>query len=173
MKISAILILVQFFISANCTAQNEYKVLDSLESSFERIKHDMSIPCQFEVKFNKRENGNPFFIAKDSFQLEFDFFKISSVPFYNSNQTNFETTSAYYDWVLQRKDAIKNIKIDKVDESKEYGYFVYKVQDNSGKFYRLLAREGDILFSIKIFDNNMSMKDQLDKLQILYSLNKK
>ena len=173
MKISTILILVQFFISVNCNAQNQYKVIDSLESSFERIKRNMAIPCQFEVMFNRRENGRPFFTTKDSTQLEFDFFKISSLPFFNSKQTNYETTSSYYDWILQRKDTLNSIKLTKIDENKDYGYFVYKIQDASGEFYRLLARAGDILFSIKIFDNKMPMEDQLEKLQILYSLNKK
>ncbi len=172
MRISTLLILVQFFISVNCSAQDQYKVLDSLESSFERVKRDMAIPCQFEVKFNRRENGRPFFTTKDSTQIEFDFFKISSLPFFNSRQTNYETTSSYYDWISQRKDALNSIRLTKIDENKDHGYFVYKIQDASGEFYRLLAREGEILFSIKIFDNKMSTEDQLDKLQLLYSLNK-
>ena len=172
MKISTILIFVNFFIVLNCSAQNKYNVFDSLESSYERIKQGMNIPCQFEVKFNRRENGKPFFTTKDSSQLEFDFFKISSIPFFNSKETSFETISSYYDWILKGQDTVKSIRLTKIDKNKEYGYFVYQIQDASGKFYRLLERDGDVLLSIKIFDNKMATEDQLDKLQILYSLNK-
>ena len=172
MKISTILIFVQFFISVNCRAQNQYNVLDSLESSFERIKQGMKIPCQFEVKFNRRENGKPFFTTKDSTQFEFDFFKISSIPFFNSKEISSETISSYYNWILKGQDTLKSIRLTKIDKNKDYGYFVYQIQDASGKFYRLLKRNGDTLLSIKIFDNKMSTEDQLGKLQILYSLNK-
>jgi hypothetical protein len=172
MKISTLLLVVQFFIAVNCSAQGQYKVLDSLESSFEHIKRDMNVPCQFQVTFNRRENGKPFFITNDSTQLEFDFFKITSLPFFDSTQTNFETTSSYYEWLLQRKNSLKSISFSKIRENKDDGYFVYKIHDASGTFYRLVAREGNILFGIKIFDNKISAEEQLNKLQLLYALNK-
>ena len=173
MKISTLLIAAQFFIAVNCTAQGQYKVLDSLESSFERITRDMRIPCQYEVQFHRRENGKPFFTTNDSTQLEFAFFKINNLPFFDSTQTNLETTSSYNEWILQRKKSLKRISFTKISENKDDGYFVYKIHDASGTFYRLVAREADILFSIKVFDNKVPVKDQLNKLQLLYALNKK
>ncbi len=172
MKVAIILIFIELLVVSNCSAQNKYNVLDSLESSFERIKHNMAIPCQFEATFNRRENGKPFFTTIDSSQLEFDFFKVSSIPFFNSKEIIFKTISFYYDWILKGQDTVNSIKLTKFDKNKDYGYFVYQIQDASGKYYRLLEREGDVLLSIKIFDNKMSTEDQLEKLQILYSLNK-
>ncbi len=172
MKISIVLILFQLFISVNCKAQNQYHLPDSLSSSFERINRDIRIPCQFGVKFSKRENGKPFFTTKDSAQLEFDFFNFSSVPFYNPKQTILETARSYYGWILQRNDTLKAVKLAKIYENKDYAYLVYNIKDVSGEFYQLIAREGGVLFSIKIFGNKMLRKNQLSKLELLYLFNK-
>lgn len=172
MKISTVLIATQFFFAFNCSGQSQYNSIDNFETSFTRIKRDMKIPCQFEVTFNKRDNGKPFFITKDSTQIEFDFFDVTSTPFYDSTQTNAETTSAYYDWILQKKGSLKTIQIDKIDESTDKGYFVLKIHDASGEFYKLAGRSDNILFSIKLSDNQLPKQNLLEKLDILYLLNK-
>jgi len=172
MRIFTTLILAQLLITINGIAQIRNHFTDSLKLPFERIDHDMRIPCQFEVKFNRRENGKPFFSTKDSAQLEFDFFKLSIIPINNPKVTILETEESFYKSILQRNDTLNVVGLVKINESKGDPYFIYKVQDNSGEFYQLVAREGDLLFSIKIFGNNLSMENQMAKLNTLYLCNK-
>ena len=172
MKIITTLILAQILISVSSSAQTRNHFTDSLKLPFERIDHDMRIPCQYAVKFNRRENGKPFFSTIDSAQLEFDFYKLTSIPLYNPKVTILETKESFYKCLLQRNDSINAVSLSKINESKGDPYFIYKVQDLSGEFYQLVAREGELIFSIKIFGNNLSKQDQMDKLNTLYFFNK-
>lgn len=172
MKLYFILIFINFCRIVDCSAQSQGKSLSSIESSLEKIEKNIKIPCQYFVKFHHRENGKSFFTTNDSCQLEFDFFTTNKLPFFNSNQTSAETITSYINWLRKETDLLKDIRFSKIDENTEDGYCVYKIQDALGEYYRLLAREGNILISIKIIDKKMDVENQLERLQILYALNK-
>jgi len=127
MELLMLLIVAYFFISINCCAQNQYQILVSLESSFDRITREMKIPCQFNMEYHRKENGRPFFTNKDSTRLEFYFFRISSLPFFYFTQTSSETISYYYNWIIQKMDTLKSIQLAKIGVNKKYGYWVFKI----------------------------------------------
>jgi hypothetical protein len=172
MKLSIILIAAQIFISVNCNSQNKYTTLDGLESSFESVKKDIKMPCQWEMNTKHKTNGKITFFDKDSTGLEFDFFKASSLPFYTPFQTDFETTKKYYSWKLKSGNYTKDIILSKIEENKEAGFVIFKIKDLSGEFYRIFARHHDFVCSIKIFNKEMPIENQLDKLKMLHDLNK-
>ncbi len=173
MKKASLFLLVSTCLVLQGNAQSQLAVLDSLESSFERVVRDTKIPCQYGMDFKRKANGRPYFLNNDSTRLEFDYFKASSLPFYTSEQKNIETTLGYYDWISQQIDNINNILLQKEPEDSVSDYMIYKITTDSGSFYRLFARNGDIAFSIKIFDPIESREDQLDKLRTLWAINKK
>ncbi|MEI7472655.1 MAG: hypothetical protein WCJ85_10375 [Chitinophagaceae bacterium] len=154
-------------------AQQSLAIMDKEESSFERVIKGTSIPCQYEMDFRRKENGRPYFINKDSTRLEFDFFKASSLPFFTSQQTYSETTQAFYDWINLQKQHIKYISIQKLPEDSASDYILLKIMAMQESYYRLIGRNAEIVFSIKIIDPTLSATDQLDKLKLLYSINKK
>ena len=173
MKMSFYIIVLHLAISLNCIAQDPFISLDSLESSFERIPGQTKIPCEFAMVLDRKVNGKLIFMNKDSTQLELDCFKIKSLPFFDSKQIVFDANSSYLTWVSARKDILKNLKVTKIEANQNYGYWIFKIADTFGEFYQLLAKEDDVLLSIKIFDRKMSVEEQLSKLTILYELNKK
>ena len=104
--------------------------------------------------------------------MDLDYFKIKSLPFFKFQQTNLETTSAYYNWIIEKVKLSNNILITKIEESKESEYIILKIAVSNAEFYRLLTRRGNVFFSIKIFDKNSPAEDMLNKLRTVYKLNK-
>jgi hypothetical protein len=172
MKLSIILITVFILISDLCYSQGSSITLDSLESEFVSVWKDIKMPCQWKMDSKRNANGKLTFFDKDSSAIEFDFFKASSLPFYTSIQTDYETTKKYYKWALKKSKKLKNNVFIKVEENKKAGFIIYKIKDASGEFYRIFARHHDFVFSTKIFKSEISVESQLDKLRLLHDLNK-
>jgi hypothetical protein len=172
MKLFGILITSFILLSKICYTQNNYATFDSIESSFESIKKNIQMPCQWEMTSKARNNGKCTFFDKDSTALEFDFYKTSSIPFYTTTQTDFETTKEFYKWELKKSSKSKKIFFSKVEENKEAGFVIVKVKDSTGDFYRILARHNDLVYSIKIFNKVLPLEKQLEKLKTLHDLNK-
>ncbi len=172
MKPYIVLIIISFCIVVDCTAQRQQNTVANIESSLKKFERNSKIPCAYVVTFNRREDGRGYFTAKDSAQLEFDFFKITTLPFFNPSQSSAETISSYYNWLVKEKDFSNNIKLSKVEVNTEDSYSIYKIQDASGDCYRLLGIEGNVLISIKLLDHKMTEENQIERLQILYALNK-
>jgi hypothetical protein len=172
MKHSYLLIISLMFSIVNCCSQNKYTTLVSLESSFESVWKDVKMPCEWEMDSKRKTNGKLTFFDKDSTGLEFDFFKANSLPFYSPSQTDYETTMEYYDWKSKKKGNTKNIILTKIEENKEVGFVIFKIKDASGEFYRIFARHHDLVCSIKIFNKEIPLENQLDKLKMLHQLNK-
>jgi hypothetical protein len=123
------------------------------------------------MEAKRKANGKLKFFDQDSTGLEFDFFKANSLPFYNASQTDFETTENYYHWKEEKMRNAKSIDIKIVEENKDAGFIIFKVKDESGEFYRILARHEDLVCSIKIFNKVMPLENQLDKLKTLHGIN--
>ena len=173
MKITILLIQLVLFATINCKAQSQDRILDSLESSFERIARNVKMSCDWEMEGKFKENGHLFFINKeDSTQLEFTFFKAKTLPFYNPKQTDFEITSEYYNWELRETNSLKSINLTQIEQNKDDGFLIFSIKDSSGEIYRLLANKLGITYSIKIFNKEMTVENQLDLLRNLYYLNK-
>ena len=172
MQLSIILITTFIFFSQNCYSQNKYVTLDSLESSFESVKKDIKMPCQWIMDVKRKANGKITFFDSDSTALEFDFFKASSLPFYTTSQTDYETTKKYYQWKLKKRLNTMNIVLTKIEENYAAGFVIFKIKDESGEFYRILARHGEFVSSIKIFAKEIPVVNQLSKLRMLHDLNK-
>lgn len=167
-----IVLIISFFIILNCTAQGQQNTIANIESSLKKYERHSKIPCAYIVTFDRRDNGRGYFTTKDSAELEFDFFKIINLPFFNTSQSSAETISSYYNWLVKEKDFSNNIKLSKIDENTDDSYSIYKIQDASGDCYRLLGIKGNVLISIKLLDRKMPVENQIERLQTLYALNK-
>ncbi len=172
MKQYKVLSIICFCIIVDCAAQSKQNTIANIESSLKKFERHSKIPCAYVVTFNRRDNGSGYFTTKDSAQLEFDFFKITSLPFFNTSQSSAETISSYYNWLVKEKDFSNDIKLSKIDENTDDSYSIYKIQDGSGDCYRLLGIEGNVLISIKLLDKKMPVENQIERLQTLYLLNK-
>lgn len=172
MKISIILFAFQFFLLPKGNAQEHYNLPDSIKPSLQLIQQDMRLPCQYDSKFNRRENGKPFFTIKDSCQVEFDFYKLNTASLNILDPTYTGPTDAYFKDILQKNDTLKAYAFTQLPGSKDDAYAVYQIQCPSGEFYQLLAREGNTFLSIKLWGNTTSNEDRLNKLKVLYSVNK-
>ena len=173
MRHPIILIAVLISFSQNCFSQNNYKTLDSLESLFTSVWIDVKMPCQWEMTPKRKANGKLVFLNKDSTVFQFNFFKAASLPFYNELDNDFETTQRFYKWIIKKNRFYnKSISAIKIEESKEYGFQILKVKDESGEFYNIFARNNDIICSIKIFNKEIMEKDLLETLRQLQQLNK-
>lgn len=93
------------------------------------------------------------------------------MPFLIKKQTRFKSTIEYYNWKLKGKNYSK-IVFKKIEENKENGFAIFKINDASGIFYYLLGGNNDTMYSIKIFDKKMPMVNQLDYLRTLNKFNK-
>jgi hypothetical protein len=171
MKYSSFLILSFVISITNCSSQNRYANLDSLESSFESVWKDIKMPCTWGTEAKRKTNGKLAFYDKDSTMFEFDFFKVNSLPFYLPTQTDFETIKMYFFWKTNQEETTKGIIITKVEENSDSKFIILKIRDSSGEFYRILARHDDVMCSIKIFDQKIPIETQLDKLKLLNKLN--
>ena len=172
MKYVFLLILSFICLAVDTFAQKGISTIDSLEYNFERLTKNKMMPCQWVLTIKHRTNGQLRYYDRDSTALEFEFFKASSLPFYTSSQTDFETTQHYYDWTVNEHVNTESLKLTKLQENKTEGYAIFKIIDLSGEFYRLLARHNEILYSIKIYNKKTSTDKKLYTLIQLHDLNK-
>ena len=148
-------------------------ILDRIESSFERVIHTTAFPCAWSLQRIVKANGQPFFIRDDSTKYEVEFFKTQSLTFYNPEETNFETSKAFYAWEVNQMENKKEISILKIEESAEETFVIFEIKSNTNGFYRLLVTADNITYSIKLYAKGMSIENQLDELKLLCFLNAK
>ena len=172
MKYAFLLNLFFLCFTVDTFAQKGIPTIDSLEYNFERLTKNKMMPCQWVLSIKHRANGQLRYYDKDSTALEFEFFKASSLPFYTSSQTDFETTQHYYNWTVKEHDNTESLKLTKLEENRAEGYAIFKINDLSGEFYRLLARHDEILYSIKIYNKKTSTGKKIETLKLLHGLNK-
>ena len=172
MKYAFLLMLSFICLAVDTFAQKGIPTIDSLEYNFERLTKNKMMPCQWVLTLQHRTNGQMRYYDKDSIALEFEFFKASSLPFYTSSQTDFETTQHYYDWTVKMQENKGSIKLTKLEENNAEGFAIFKIIDLSGEFYRLLARHEEIVYSIKIYNKNTTIDKKLETLILLHQLNK-
>ena len=173
MKHAFLSVSLLIFIAFNSIAQNKYPTLDSLERGFATVWKDIKMPCQWVMTPKRKANGRLIFYDTDSTGVQVEFFKASSLPFYTSSQTDFETTEQYDSWKEKMRDDKKSIEFTKIEEAEDAGYIIFKISDGSGEFYRLLARHQDLVCSIRIYNKEMPVEEQLEKLKLLHDLNRK
>ena len=120
MKKAMLFGLLLLFASITLMAQNQDRILDSIELSFERIPRSIKMSCNWEMEAKFKENKHLFFINKnDSTQLEFTFFKAATLPIFNPEQTDFQLTSAYSKWISNQTNGVKNLLLTEIGHNKE------------------------------------------------------
>ncbi len=172
MKRCNLIIICSFFLAVDAKSQIKYPTLDSVEHTFQAIWKDIKMPCSWQMATKRKANGKLIFFDTSSTRFEIEFLKASSLPFYTSLQTDFETTEQYYHWAIRQLDNIETIMLTKLEESEKVGFVILKVRDASGDFYRLLARHHDLVCSIKVYNKEMTIDQQFEKLKLLYELNR-
>ena len=173
MKYLIILIFVWITSSQKCFSQINYKTLDSLESIFSSVWIDVKMPCQWEMTAKRKTNGKLVFFDKDSTSFQFNFFRVSSLPFYKESETDFETTKKFNYWITKKnRNYNKSISSIKIEENKENNFQILKIKDESGQFFIIYSRTKNIVSSIKIFSEKIVEKDLLETLKLLQQLNK-
>lgn len=172
----SILLIISFLIlSISSYAQDS--PLDRIEASFERVIHTTAFPCHWKLQRTPKVvglpylNGSPLFVRDDSIRIEIEFFNTKKLPFFNDNQTGLETSKAFYTWEVKQLKGQKEILLTKPAPDQIDPFVILKIKDKLGEFHRLIVTENNITYTIKLQANGQPVKNQLDDLKLLGSLN--
>ena len=177
MKRFFLTVLTLTSIIVNCYSQD--LPLSRIESSFERVSHSTALPCSWKLNRVVANNGLPFFkafpffIREDSTKYEIEFFKTQSLPFFDSLQTNFETSKAFFTWEINQLQNNKELSIKSISGNAEDTFVIAMIKSKTSEYYRLIGTANNITYSIKLYTKKRPFNMVLDELKTLYVLNTK
>ena len=173
MRTTLLLTICIFIWIPKSNSQRIVEFIDSVENTFEQI--DLPITVVGNLKFERKVNdfGRAYYIDSLGTRLEFSFFNVLSLPFYNEFQTEFGTSTSYVNWLKYLNPNINEMEFSMIQESMYFNYVVIRLSDGIKKSSRIISRLKNVFYCISITSTEISIDGQIKYLALLLKYNKK
>ena len=152
--------------------QSNFTTVDFFDSKLESVWKSPRMPCTWVVTPQRRANGKLAFVDSDSSKIEFDFYELLSLPFFDSTQSDLETNKQFLKWCSSQIANTPSLSLKTIEENEETGFVIIKLKEGEAESYRIFGRNKNMACSLRMVDKKMQEEEQIEKLRLLYSLNK-
>ncbi len=146
--------------------------LYQIELNLVKVPHNIAFSCTWVMEGKKKDNELLIFTREDSTKYEVEFFKTKDLPFYQQNNTNFQTAKAFILWEKNLMKDSKSLSFSPVEEDQELDYVVVKMKSKTKEFYRMLISTAEITYSVKLYPYGELSDEDLVSIKEIGFLNK-